>query len=439
MHLPMLQVLKPENVYNFNGRPIVYIEYSSAKRTRKGVSFMEPLGSRILYLDTMEMEDASASDPVTLLHDEIVARNQIDASKMINAYFQAEHNRVVEYVCSNNRPPLQNVAAMLLKARRLMQSRISSLEIQVEKSSQPRSLPKGISEMDAAFKKDVGITEDPSGELDFSTDAPNVLINTIQDVFASLVVSFWDRPYLIVNAYNSGKLANAFKNIPNATEEDVQEISKTLSDVMQIVQSDWDKERAQTGTYQKSRSEDKDKKEKPTVDWALRKVRPIAEDQATKLIRRRSLVPDRFRGQRSYLDQGSEIAKNIQITELNIMKEALVNAENLIKLLMEINAQLTKNNQTLSSRNLSPAHLSALCQSAQLLQRFTEGYANPLINEKGTIDKRKMGYSKEPMANMLVSSYLGLCQHVLNKIACEGSEENMQDICGSQEAEAPIE
>lgn len=439
LHLPMLQVLKPENVFNFNGRPIVYIEYSSKKRTSKGVSFMEPIGSRVLYLDTMEIEEASGTDPVTVYHDEIVAKNQVDASRIINAYFQAEHNRVVDYVCNNNRPPLQNVGAMLLKARRLMQSRIASLESQIERSSQPRTLPKGISDMDAEFKSDMGISEEPSEGLAFSTEAPKRLINTIQDVFASLIVSYWDRPYLIVNAYNSGQLTNAFRNVPNATEEDIQDIAKALSDVMTTVQSDWDKEREQTGSYQKSRSEGKSEEKKPTIDWALRKVAPIAEEQATKLIKRRSLVPDRFRGQRSYLDQGSEIVKNIQITELEIMKETLSNTENTLRVLGQINSELSQSGLTLSSKNLSPVHMNSLCQSAQALQRFTEGYAKPLVSEKGNIDKRKMGYSKEPMANMIVSSYMGLCQHVLSKIACEGAEENMQDICGSYSNEAVIE
>lgn len=438
LHLPMLQVLKPENVFNFNGRPIVYIEYSSARRTRKGVSFMEPLGSRVLYLDTMEIEEASGTDPVTIYHDEIVAKSQIDASKIINAYFQAEHNRVVDYVCNNNRPPLQNVGAMLLKARRLMQSRIASLEAQVERSSQPRVLPKGISEMDAEFKSDMGISEDSAG-ISFSTEAPKRLINTIQDVFASLIISYWDRPYLIVNAYNSGQLTNAFRNIPNATEEDIQDISKALSDVMTTVQSDWDKERAQTEGYQKSRSEPKPEETKPTIDWALRKVAPIAEEQATKLVKRRSLVPDRFRGQRSYLDQGSETVKSIQATELSIMKETLSNTEDTLRVLGQINSELTQSGMSLSSKNLSPAHMNSLCQSAKSLQRFTEGYAKPLVSEKGNIDKRKMGYSKEPMANMIVSSYMGLCQHVLSKIACEGADENMQDICGSYNNEAIIE
>lgn len=439
LNLPMLQVLKPENVFNFNGRPIVYIEYNSVKRTRKGVSFMEPIGSRVLYLDTMEIEEASGTDPVTVHHDEIVAKNQVDASKIINAYFQAEHNRVVDYVCKNNRPPLQNVGAILLKARRLMQSRIASLESQVERNSKPRVLPQGISEMDAEFKADMGISEETAGGISFSTEAPKRLINTIQDVFASLVISYWDRPYLIVNAYNSGQLANAFRNIPNATEEDIQDISKALSDVMTTVQSDWDKERSQTSNYQKSRSEEKTEEEKPTIEWALRKVAPIAEEQATKLVKRRSLVPDRFRGQRSYLDQGSETVKSIQITELGIMKEALSNTENTLRILGQINSELSQNGLALSSKNLSPAQMNSLCQSAQSLQRFTEGYAKPLVSEKGNIDKRKMGYTKEPMANMIVSSYMGLCQHVLSKVACEGAEDNMQDICSKYNDEAKIE
>ena len=41
-----------------------------------------------------------------------------------------------------------------------------------------------------------------------------------------------------------------------------------------------------------------------------------------------------------------------------------------------------------------------------------------------------MGSDESPIANMLVASYLGLCQWTIAKIACEGVAEDASLMCG---------
>lgn len=440
--LPLFQIINPNNVYVVDGRPVVYLDYESKVKQQKGVKSTVPVSSKYVDLTTFEIIDASDVDPATLQHDIIVGNMQREAAVLINQVLVNTHNKMVDYICSNGMPPLQNIAAMLNKSKRLMNQRIAGLKTQVERLSAPREIPAGAQALNEKVKKELGIEHDEAGEIQVSpSQSSDGLINNIQDVFYAFVAQYWDSPEKLINAYESGVVKRVFmQKVPTLNEQEADEVSKSLVDVMKIVKSDWDEARAKSKAYIDKRKEEKPKEEqpKPTPDWVVRKIKPIAEEDAAKLIRRRSLYPDKYRGFRSFKGQAGEAISSIEQTEIETMERSLNAVTKIISWLQKKYMELKKNNMTLSVKNFSPSDKGVLCTMAQDLQKFTEGYAEPLLNEQGKIDKRKMGYSKDPIANMLVSSYLGLCQSALVKIACEGAPEDISLLCGSGAAEAEI-
>ena len=432
LHLPLIRLFDKKDVYTLNGRPVIYLKYTEKKRTKGGVSFNEPQETVFVYLDTMEIMSVPGGDPATLQHNAVVEQAQQKSAEGINAYFQYEFNKVVDYVCSNSQPPLQNVRAMLLKARRIIETRISILEDQVMALSKPVEIPESLSETLSKTKSEMGIVETNSEktrvDLSYDESLPDKLANTIANNLTNIIIMYWDKPEAIINM-NKESLAKVISNSQGVKEEEVLGICDKLIELMQIVKNDWDEAREKRKIYESGRSTPDPSKERPSIDWALRKVKPIAIDQAQKIVKKRSLVPQGFRGESSIRRQGPAAIKSITETELIPLNQTLANILSATNTLKQISMRLKSSGKNMSASNLDNNQKMELRKIASTLQRFTEVLKHPLINESGKIDKRQMGYGASSIANMEVSSYLGLCQHVLQKIACEGAADDMQMIC----------
>lgn len=440
-HLPVFMAIKPSDVYiGPQGRPIVFLGYESKIRTVNKQKIRVPVGSRYIDLTTFEIiDDKEGIDPTTLQHDKILEKLQENAAELINEVLVHKHNKLVDFVCGNNNTPLQNITLMLNKCKRIANERIAQLQLQVESLSKPKDVPEGAKALDEKTKLDLGISHDESGEISYSPNSnPEAVIRGISATVVAFIIQYWDSPEKVMNAYENGIIHKVLsRNAETASEEDINAAADALLNVMRKIHEDWEESRAKSDAYEKSRQEPKAPEEKPDPSWVLQRIKPITAD----LVRRRSLVPERFKGFRAFQEQGLAASKSISRTEITPLVRARDAAEKTAKWLLTKSASLRKNGMTLSVKNLSPAEVSTLCQLAKDLQSFTEGYARPLLNEDGKIDKSKMGYSKDPIANMLVSSYFGLCQSALEKIACDGAEESMSVICGnmSKEKEYDVE
>jgi hypothetical protein len=216
-----------------------------------------------------------------------------------------------------------------------------------------------------------------------------------------------------------------FANSTSISEDHAEVICSGISDIMKVMIQDLEDARNKREQSEKNRTEEP--KEQKTIQWALAKIKPIIANE----VKKPSIVPNKYKGIRSFEEQGVAANASITRTEIELLKETMENVNYVSRLMISISKKLRANGLNLSMKNISPSEKAQLCQAAQKMQRFTEGYAKPIVDENGKLDKRKMGSQNGPLANMLVSHYLGLCQVALYKLACADAVEskNILTIC----------
>jgi len=427
--MPMLQILDPEDVYTVNGRPVIFLGYDSKTKTTKGVKSEIPLGSTYVDLTTMTIHSASDTDPVTVQHDAIISQLKNKSSEIINSALVNKHNKTIDWICSNKLPVLQNISAMLIRSRRLIDSRLQELSVQIEAFSKPRNLPQAASELDDKMHTDMGLSRGEGGALavdpSFNPEGIDRQLNNATKYAEAIIIRYKDEPQTVLDFYNSGNMISHFANSTSISEDHAEVICSGISDIMKVMIQDLEDARNKREQSEKNRTEEP--KEQKTIQWALAKIKPIIANE----VKKPSIVPNKYKGIRSFEEQGVAANASITRTEIELLKETMENVNYVSRLMISISKKLRANGLNLSMKNISPSEKAQLCQAAQKMQRFTEGYAKPIVDENGKLDKRKMGSQNGPLANMLVSHYLGLCQVALYKLACADAVEskNILTIC----------
>jgi hypothetical protein len=446
LELPMLQILNPNKAFTVNGRPAIFLE-KGPERVRNKQKYLT--GVKVLYLDTFDIIDEGELDPATVAHTEIVRNMQRNSAYLVNHFINYNHNRLVEFVCSGRNTPIQNIRLMLQRAHKQLKERLAELKLQQERALRPVEVPEHLLDTRKNLMTDIGVSEE-NRSLVVDPGAARAMADSIEKQFMFLVSNYWDRPRIILNT-DSEELVKLFKNTPGISDDAKIDIVEALKKIMRIVDEEWDTERKEREEYEKARGAkpeetktDKAPKEVTFQNWALRKIKPIAEETAHNIIKATSISPRKYRGIDAYSRQGEAVSRSIQNTEIDIIERTIGYVDSTVKTIKTIGDDLKSKGQKVVVSSMSPDQVRSLCDAAQMLGEFSRTYASPVVNENNKIDKRKMGVGSKPLANILVSSYLALCQQALRGIACEGRSENdyvangISSLCEDLSNEAEI-